>query len=421
MGNQTKHIIIQVTNKGVYHSRENLVSWEHTNFPAKKHFGLNEREAIFWEVEMISHNQSSGELEIKVIDYESKKKDSLLEKNPKYLISRLKFQKLNGFELKNHLSYFKWNEFQGIIDEKQNQSPPAPLRSNSEVDSKDFFEVKPINEIFYANFEVLLKKTRFKDGYVEVTKKPTQLGNAIIIKLANEHIHSEFDNIKPFFSKVLGTRKIQVKGKIHLQDGELIEANCTSEEIDRIDSSLIEAIRDIRIKNILQQLSENEEEKNLYTTEELLAELGEKLGAGIEDDHEKLIKKILDLKKIRNKQQLLYLSGKLHSNKKLRFTIKPQFGFLFQVHGIQHDHFIWELPDSNATYIWSVDKSSLSHLEMYELVEKELNIIKIKGRAWYIQNTNSSDSISFKRIIHSTNKNIDPFQTWKANLEDLIR
>lgn len=427
MATHTKHIIIQVTNNGIYHSKENLVSWEHTNFPAKEHFGLNERVAIFWEVEMINYNQNSEELEIKVIDYQSKKKDALLDQNPKYPISRLKFQKLNGFELKHHLSFFKWNEFDGLIDETQKpiiKSPPqtVPHRLVSEIPSKDYFEVEPINKVFYVNFEVPLKKTMFKDGYVEIIKKLPQSRSVITINIANKYIHSEFDNIKPFFSKALSTRKIRIKGKVHLQDGELIEADCTSDEIDRIDSSLIEAIRDLKMKDLLQQLSENEEEKNLYTSEELFAELGEILGTGIKDDEEKLVSKILDLKKIRNKQQLLYLSGKLHSNKnKLRFTIKPQFGFLFQVHGNQHDHFIWELPNTNATYIWSVDKSSLSNLKMYELVEKELNYIKINGRAWYIKNTNLSDAISFQRIIHSAIKDVDTFKNWKVKLEDMIR
>ena len=235
MGNPTKHIIIQVTNQGIYHSKENLVSWENTNFPAKEHFGLNERGGIFWKVALIRYNKSNEELEIKVTDYDAKEEGSLLEKHPKYPISRLKFQKLNGFELKNHLSYFKWIEFAGLIDEtqepipKQQAQPHTPLTSltsTSKIDSKDYFEVQSTVKPYYLNFEVPLKKTNFKDGYVEVIKKISQSVRAITIKLTNEHIHSEFDNIKPFFAKALGTKKIRVKGKVHLLDGEVIESNC---------------------------------------------------------------------------------------------------------------------------------------------------------------------------------------------------
>ena len=62
--------------------------------------------------------------------------------------------------------------------------------------------------------------------------------------------------------------------------------------------------------------------------------------------------------KIRNWRNLEYLSAdKQSENYKFKFTLHPEFGFLFLVEGEKYLHFIWELRNSNATYLWSIEKS----------------------------------------------------------------
>ena len=70
---------------------------------------------------------------------------------------------------------------------------------------------------------------------------------------------------------------------------------------------------------------------------------------------------------------------------KLRFVLQP-FSFVFLIAGEQNYHIILETLDTEeATYIWHTDKSKSALIDTIQKIDKELNIIKDKGRQVYLE------------------------------------
>ena len=59
---------------------------------------------------------------------------------------------------------------------------------------------------------------------------------------------------------------------------------------------------------------------------------------------------------LKNQKQLMYLSGAIQSGTdKIRFTLEPKFGFLFTFNKDGVNHYCWELLQSHASYIWTIN------------------------------------------------------------------
>ena len=81
--------------------------------------------------------------------------------------------------------------------------------------------------------------------------------------------------------------------------------------------------------------------------------------------------------KIRNWRNLEYLSSdKQSENYKFKFTLHPAFDFLFLGESEKYHHFIWELRNSNATYLWSIEKSEEDIHSQYTRIEETIHTIK---------------------------------------------
>ncbi|MEM1216425.1 MAG: hypothetical protein AAGJ82_12110, partial [Bacteroidota bacterium] len=164
-------------------------------------------------------------------------------------------------------------------------------------------------------------------------------------------------------------------------------------------------------------------DKSLFTPEEYFDETTEEqLGNTFRKSDRDMLADILELKEIRNKKQLIYLSGKLQQkDRRLRFTLSPNFGFLFSVAGEEMDHFLWELLDSHATYIWSMAKHAMPLDEKFKLLEREVNFIRDHGRRAFLSSTTSSDFI-FNKVNHESSNSsiIDGFPKWKARVNEKL-
>lgn len=125
---------------------------------------------------------------------------------------------------------------------------------------------------------------------------------------------------------------------------------------------------------------------------------------------------------LRNKRQLEYLSVERHSTKqKIKFTLKPMFGFLFFLEGSQSDYYCWELLNSNATYLWKITKTAdASHLAV---IEQEISCIHEIGREQYRRDIKKTQPVGFvfSFVDHkgiAVNEN-DSFSEWKQKLNEM--
>lgn len=70
---------------------------------------------------------------------------------------------------------------------------------------------------------------------------------------------------------------------------------------------------------------------------------------------------------------------------KLRFVLQL-FSFVFLIAGEQSYHIVLETLDTEeATYIWHTYKSKSVLIETIKQIDKELNIIRDKGRQAYLE------------------------------------
>lgn len=105
----------------------------------------------------------------------------------------------------------------------------------------------------------------------------------------------------------------------------------------------------------------------------------------------------------------------------LRFTLSPQFGFLFHVEGEEMDHFIWGLLNTHATYIWSMEKEEMALDKKLKLLEREINLIKDHGRKTFLSSKKSSEFV-FSKVNHehSGSDLIDGFPKWKIRVNEKL-
>lgn len=266
-------------------------------------------------------------------------------------------------------------------------------------------------------------KTKFKMGCVEIEKRIKEINDTVTIVLLNSHIIPEFDHIKPYFSKILGKKKIEVTGYVEVDENDKIKVNCESKEINLIDEESITSVKALHLKKSILSPKPIVVDKSLFSPEEFFnSEKDEVLGNISGKNDNEILQAILELGGIRNRKQLIYLSGKLQSkNTTLKFTLSPKFGFLFFVEGEEMDHFLWELLNSHATYIWSIAKDAMATEEKFRTLEREINFIRENGRRIYLNSEKKSDFI-FSKVNHESSKTgvVDGFPKWKMRVNEKL-
>ena len=117
--------------------------------------------------------------------------------------------------------------------------------------------------------------------------------------------------------------------------------------------------------------------------------------------------------------------GKQTERQKLRYTLHPNFGFVFLIEGEQCNHFVWELLNSHATYVWSIGKSHKDIELQYKRIEATIGTVRSAGRDEYkraYRNNHQDDDLVFTVIEHDqVNSNLkDGFLKWKSRLNEML-
>jgi hypothetical protein len=426
----SKNVIIKICQNRIWFNETVSIAVENSNLPVDE-IKFGRVKEIFWLVEQVSFDKDGGSLEVKITDYFLRDFSGFGGQNPKAFIKALRFLNLSDTaSLKTALRYY--SSEMSHLDQAMEEAF-AGLNGHEEpkkekIHKKNLlFRTYRENEKLEVGFEVWFKDAEFKLGYVAFDKNITELKQMLRFKVDNDFLLPEFEFIKSYFVKALGTRKFDVKATIILEHGKPVETIASSVLIRKIDENLIDSIKNIRTNNIFKAPFKGNVDKSLFTADEIFGEYSlDEAGNVFSQSEEEMLRQILEKYKVRNRKQLEFLAGvKQAAGSRLKFTLNPYFGFLFTVEGEKMNHFIWELLNSHATYIWSLDKGDGAMARQYRRVEDAINQVRNSGRDNYKQAWRTShidQDLVFHVIQHDDagSPMIDGFVKWRHRLGELM-
>jgi hypothetical protein len=426
-------IILKLEEDYIYFNSRVSIDWEYTDFP-KRHCRFDTNRRIYVEAEQLQYHNESRTLKIRIISYTSTDIEQFEEQKPKYPIEWLEIDKMDWLKFKPFLRsynadlirYYFYNAEELFTGKDTIEETKSRLRS----DIQSLRQARP-NEYFQREREAVIEniQTVAKVRFEEATFYDGKIGFSIKLKgyqiarkffIENEFLKEEFEYIKPWIIKKIG-KWFLASIKIKLVDGQIEAASAGSDEINQINTDLIESIRILKVTEFLKKPAR---EKLLYSHDDVLSVVTERegeinvLSASASDILEIMIKQGV----VRNIRQLEFLSKDKQSlNDKLRFTAKPHFGFVFKVDGIAKQFFIWELLNTHATYVWEKDiEESASN----EFIENEISLIKTNGREEYRKQHKNLATKDFQfHLIEHEGADLteeERFKKWKEKVEAIV-
>lgn len=260
--------------------------------------------------------------------------------------------------------------------------------------------------------KIPLDQMEFRYGAIAFKHKIEKMKVEVDFEVENLAMRPEFEVLKPYFIKVIKSKKAKVDIVARFKNGEPLSQVAFSKDLDKINREIVDSVKFTFVtKNILGKvpLPGN---PNMLKIEELQSDADSLYKS--EDD---LIEEILNQKDVKHYQQLRYLADK-HNRLvlKIRFVLMP-FSFVFLLDGERQYHIIWETLDTEeATFFWHVEKNKTVLKERLRLIDKDLGFIRNKGRLAFTE-TNPEN---FSRIIHDYTDSRKGFILWKDQLEELL-
>lgn len=286
------------------------------------------------------------------------------------------------------------------------------------------FQESEFSEQYYIDFA----DCKFGLGYVEFLVTIKTISESCAIRVYNENLLPEFDNVKKWFSRRLGNEKFEVLVNFKFYPSGELEYTSTSHDIDKINTELIDGIRILRTHQLAKAVKSKELlDKMLYTSEDIYSLISETEGNVFNQNESDIIDVLINTSGVRNKVELQYLAIKKQSiNQRIRFTTQPHFGFLFTIEGSISNHFVWELLESHATYIWTKPKSKELLDIQWKFIENEIRKIFTIGRENYKKEYSSignSTEFTLNVVHHKEPLKIseDRYSKWKSRINDILK
>lgn len=423
-----KTILLKVDNEGVYYNPTEGLAWASTNLPVGA-FRFREHEPIYWRASMCAYQKETQLLELEVLDYQVTVVEDFEQQSPKQPISALHFRPLSPQAFKANLSYYDGLRLAAILTATE-PVPPAPkIIWTTEGRKPLASSLQPSEEPakIHLHFQQRIQDLSFSLGLIKGTHFVEEWGVTIDFEIVNDFIIPEFDYVKSYVAKALKQRHVPIEIKTTLADTieKAVPARCPV--LQNIDERLLELVRSQTAERLLKKPKfEADVDKSLFTADEMYDQYTEDgpWGDDLRSPGEEILAQILSIKKVRNAKQLQFLAGKVHAPaEKLRFTLTPLFGFIFVAQGERQQHFIWELLNSHATYLWSFDPDALPAQQQFRELEKILTFIKVHGRQEYRNNHHLSEHFAFRAINHrhANSSFVDSFPRWRnLLLEQLV-
>lgn len=404
----SKERILRITTEGVFLTPDYLVSWSQTNLPAAD-FTIKSG-AYFWKVIILAFERQTAVLQLQVVDYFSKSMKQFEGQQMKFEVSRLDFEKLAWPTLEDFLSTYQESVLAPHLDYEQiKQLLP-------EEEQQYFYKVK-----------CYLKDAKFKLGYLSVWTTLPALAGPVELQVKNHNLLPEFEFIKSYFSKVLKRKTFEVEVSLILINGQIKELQSVSKQIDKISEEFIATLKRSKILGLKKNPGVILVDKHLFSTDDIFDQYDDELGGNIfKQDPGAILAALSEIGIVRNRKQLEYLAGrKQEIGQKILITLAPHLGFLFVVVGTRQHHFIWELIDSHATYVWSFEKTRGSLENQLQKIEELVGLVREQGREKYKQHYQQDGPIQnylFRTIIHKHADAgiVDGFPTWRYRLEEIL-
>ncbi|MBL7841804.1 MAG: hypothetical protein JNJ75_16785 [Cyclobacteriaceae bacterium] len=430
-------LTVKVSDKGIYFNPSLLISFQQTNIP-KEHLTFRPNQDIFWIVEMLEYKSSDKCLKLKVNNYNTNDILSFNEQQPKKEVKKVLFEKLDWEKLEPLLSSYRKSGLRDVVfnietspfskdDLPTNKlfKSGLPFPSSSVNRAQD---IQPRVSIVTEKFSLDFNDVCFMLGCVYFKRHIKKLRKEFEVRIYNEHILAEFEHIKIWFAKKLKIKKLKVTVVITLRHNEAPEVLATSAHIDQITPELIDSVKYQRTVALSKEPRVQNPDKSLFTIQEIFAQIdsGDSAGNVFSQSEEDILNFFIAKSGIRNGKQLVYLADKKQTeNHKLHYTLHPNFGFLFLIEGTEYNHFVWELLNSHATYIWSIPRMQNEIELQYKRVESEINSIKISGRENYKRanrDVHQEADLVFSVIKHQDIASgiVDAFEKWRSKLDEKL-
>ena len=354
---------------------------------------------IAWKIRILDYNDENGTLFAEILDYNfpiSQCRNTLQQSFYFYGIEKISFRNIDTSGLLSSVT---------LTIQQVAESAPTFKKVDKNL------EMQP--QLLLKTMKVPFWKIKFLSGAVSFPIYIEALGMDITFEISNPDIRIEFEAIREYFSKALKKKLITVEIAISYNQEKIISATAKSEDIDNINSTMIDTIRFKFVKDeilkpppfinrqlhTLDQLPSSANIIKMYATDMALI-----------DD-------LLAIRKSKHFLQIKYLAVKHEASIiKIRFVLQP-FSFLFLLTGENNHHIVWETLDTEeATYIWHTDKTKESLKQLIFQLENVITVICKEGRQFYLE----KDNHQFTRIIHDYSNPKKGFMAWKGMLEEKI-
>lgn len=443
--------LIRITNNRIFLTPEMSLPLSQTSLPGE-YISFRTHDDIFFEIEG-DYDKDKQVITVKVVDYQpsdTKRFNVQLAKAPVRFIqfAPLSWQRIERYLasytmkalLKRNIvfeetGFVRMNDhagsaFRTAIDRGRKASEgAASFVSDQEPGCGTKKPHNPVIETITEEAKIYFKDALFELGFLSFPYQSKELKERFNLKIENHYLLPEFNAIRNYFPKALGGKKqFSITVRLTLTDEKVTDIVTTSPDIDRINEDLLDSVKRMRIAGLTKTPLQIAVDKSLFSSADIFDSFKEedKDGNVFNQSEEDILNMLIEAGNIRNARQLQYLSGsKQSANQKLRFTLKPNFGFLFFIEGETKNHFCWELLNSHATYLWSFDKMESDIKWQYKRVEEIINIIRDMGRENYKQqyriNPAGSD-LMFSSIDHRDAGSAlkDGFVEWQHRLRERL-
>ncbi len=280
----------------------------------------------------------------------------------------------------------------------------------SQPDSKDDSYTSTF--IYEQRINIPIEQLEFRFGAIAFKHLIPQINSQQEFEVENTEIRPEFDVLKPYFAKILKTKKVKIDVLAKFYNGVPVVHTASSHDLTKINREIIDSVK-------FQFVSKGIFGKTIQGDENLLDlnQVQDEQKLPLYGSEKELLNDILKNKNVKHHRQLVYLSQKHESNiLKLRFVLFP-FSFVFLLSGKQQYHVVWETLDTEeATYIWHTDKNITSLKNKLKQIDSYIGKIRTTGRQEYL----GSQTDGFRRIVHDYSDERKGFIIWKDLLEEKL-
>lgn len=369
------------------------------------------KEDVVWLTRVLNYNEDTGELTTEILNYGASFEPKInVQKELQFLIiEKIKFRTINTDHLLRS------------VDLKQIPLAITNQAVEPQIEYVEFSpppkaEYQPAEQVLVKDMKVPFNKIQFKNAHVSFPVFIEELKQEVEFQIENPDIRVEFEAIKEYFVKVLKRKIIGAKLEIRFTQESILSTSASSEDIDKINSSIIDSVRFEFVKRRILSGHGRAVNTNINTLDNLLGDDNES-GKVLFKSDQGLIDEILAVKNSKHYQQLKYLSGQhLSSILKLRFILNP-FSFVFLLAGDSKYHLVWEtLNSEEATYIWHCDRTMEALRNSLNEVNIILNEIQKTGKQDYLKKEHDN----FSRVMHDYSDANSGFVSWKAMLKEKI-